>query len=149
MEISMSNFLQNQKGQAVAEFAIILPILFLLIFGIINFGMYIHARYIVTVAATEGARVGSLFNENTKIRGIIVNNIKSNLKYEESLLNIALTPIDNRKVGDELKVDVEYLLSLPINFNFENLDIPIFSSKGVKVKASVITTVESDQTGEV
>ncbi len=46
-------------GQAVVEFAIIIPVLLLLMIGLINLGVIINAQIILTQAAWEGARTGS------------------------------------------------------------------------------------------
>lgn len=48
--------LRGRKGQALAEFALILPVLFLLIAGIIEFGRGWNIKQAVTDAAREGAR---------------------------------------------------------------------------------------------
>jgi Flp pilus assembly protein TadG len=48
--------LRGQKGQALAEFALILPVVFLLIAGIIEFGRGWNIKQAVTDAAREGAR---------------------------------------------------------------------------------------------
>jgi Flp pilus assembly protein TadG len=47
---------RNEAGQALAEFALVLPVLLLLIAGIIEFGRAFHIQQIVTDAAREGAR---------------------------------------------------------------------------------------------
>ena len=47
---------RGRKGQALAEFALILPVLFLLIAGIIEFGRAWNIKQAVTDAAREGAR---------------------------------------------------------------------------------------------
>ena len=50
----------GQRGAAAVEMALVLPLLFMLIFGIIEFG-FIFNRYItVTHAAREGVRVYAL-----------------------------------------------------------------------------------------
>ena len=48
----------NQKGATVVEFAIVLSLLLALIFGIIEFGLAIFNRQVITNAAREGARAG-------------------------------------------------------------------------------------------
>lgn len=45
-----------QRGVAAVEFAFILPVLLLLLFGIINFGLLMYDLSVVTNAAREGAR---------------------------------------------------------------------------------------------
>jgi Flp pilus assembly protein TadG len=47
---------RRDEGQALAEFALILPVLFLLIAGIIEFGRAWNIKQAVTDAAREGAR---------------------------------------------------------------------------------------------
>jgi len=49
---------RNQKGASVVEFAIILPILLLLFLGIVDFGLLIYDKQVITNASREGARAG-------------------------------------------------------------------------------------------
>ena len=48
----------NQKGATAVEFALILPLLITLIFGIIEFSLCVFNYHIITNAAREGARAG-------------------------------------------------------------------------------------------
>lgn len=48
----------NQKGVAALEFAIVAPLLSLIAFGIIEFGMLIHNKQVIINASREGARAG-------------------------------------------------------------------------------------------
>ena len=48
----------DQKGAAAVEFAIVLPFLVLLVFGIIEFGTMFYNEQVITNASREGARVG-------------------------------------------------------------------------------------------
>jgi Flp pilus assembly protein TadG len=45
-----------ERGSAAIEFAIILPIFLLVLFGIINYGILMYDQAVVTNAAREGAR---------------------------------------------------------------------------------------------
>jgi len=47
---------ENQRGVAAVEFAIILPILALLLFGIIEFSLLLYNQQVITNASREGAR---------------------------------------------------------------------------------------------
>lgn len=51
-----NSLIQNKDGGAAVEFAIILPILLLIVFGIINFGVLMYDQAVITNAAREGAR---------------------------------------------------------------------------------------------
>jgi Flp pilus assembly protein TadG len=47
---------RNRQGAAVVEFAIVAPVFFLLVFGMIEFGRAIMVQQILTNASREGAR---------------------------------------------------------------------------------------------
>lgn len=50
--------LKSPKGGAALEFAIVLPILLLLVLGIIEFGIVLYNMAVITNAVREGARAG-------------------------------------------------------------------------------------------
>jgi Flp pilus assembly protein TadG len=49
---------RNRKGGAAIEAALLLPLTILLIFGMIEFGLLLYNRQIITNASREGARAG-------------------------------------------------------------------------------------------
>ena len=57
----MKPFLKKQFGVAAVEFAIILPVLLLLIFGAIEFGIMMYDQAVITNASREGARAGVVY----------------------------------------------------------------------------------------
>ena len=50
----------RDRGAAAVEFALLLPLLLLLIFGIIDFGRALNAQITLTQAAREGARLDAI-----------------------------------------------------------------------------------------
>ena len=48
----------NERGAVAAEFAIVIPVLLLIVFGTMEFGMMMYGREVVTNATREGARYG-------------------------------------------------------------------------------------------
>lgn len=48
------------RGAAAVEFALVLPLLLMLVFGIVDFGRLFFAQVSVTQAAREGARLAAL-----------------------------------------------------------------------------------------
>jgi Flp pilus assembly protein TadG len=57
------NRTDRERGAAVVELALVTPFLFLLLFGIIDFGRMLNAQITVTEAAREGARATALGHE--------------------------------------------------------------------------------------
>ena len=50
--------LYSQKGATTVEFAIVCPLLILLLFAMVEFGLYLFNRQVITNACREGARAG-------------------------------------------------------------------------------------------
>ena len=53
--------INNQNGAAMVEFAIVLPVLLLLIFGMLEFSIMLYDKAMLTNASREGTRLGILF----------------------------------------------------------------------------------------
>lgn len=54
--------IREEKGAALIEFALVLPILLILVFGIIEFGFFIYDQSVITNASREAARAGIVLN---------------------------------------------------------------------------------------
>ncbi|MGD0376165.1 MAG: TadE/TadG family type IV pilus assembly protein [Streptosporangiaceae bacterium] len=60
MDHRLSGAAARDRGAAAVEFALLLPVLLLLVFGIIDFGRALNAQITLTQAAREGARLAAL-----------------------------------------------------------------------------------------
>ncbi len=58
----------RDRGAAAVEFALLLPALLLIVFGIIDFGRALNAQITLTQAAREGARLAALGQPNVVSR---------------------------------------------------------------------------------
>lgn len=152
-------FIKNQDGATVVEFAIIAPVLFLLIFGIIEFSLLLYNKGMLNNAAREASRAGVIYFQNlgvisdpnddtyypddTLIKQIVVEYIQNKLLTFGSDVfdntHITVTPpfVDRNKTGIDLNVRVEY------RYNF--LIIPNFVSNlagGVNLVENVVMKLE-------
>ena len=55
---------RKEKGQGLVEFALVLPILLVIIFGLMEMGRLLLAYSSVTTASRQGARYGSTVGDN-------------------------------------------------------------------------------------
>ena len=55
----------GDRGAAAVEFALLLPLLLLIVFGLIDFGRALNAQITLTQAAREGARLDALGSYTT------------------------------------------------------------------------------------
>lgn len=63
---------KHDNGAALVEMALVLPLLMLLVFGIIDFGLCTKDRMAVSQAAREGARVAAVGGGTSAIKDSVV-----------------------------------------------------------------------------
>ena len=63
----MSRSKRDDRGAAMVEFAIVLPVLLLILLGIIEFGRAYNAQVSIQAAAREGARELALRHSSTEV----------------------------------------------------------------------------------
>lgn len=109
--------IKNQKGASAVEFALVLPLLIVLLFGIIEFGLILYDKAVVTNASREGARYGIVYREPgseitcDNITNIIQTYTAGKLITFGSVNNVAISyaPGDcNPGSGNDLTVTVSY-----------------------------------------
>jgi len=82
----------NTKGQSLVEFALILPVLMLIILGIVEFGWLLNGQITLTNAAREGARTAVVCDAATAYNKALT----AVQKYEGvgGLTNVKIKPED-------------------------------------------------------
>jgi Flp pilus assembly protein TadG len=68
---------RNERGSAVVEFALIAPLLLLIVFGIIDFGWMLMKANLVNNATRDAARVASLSGTYTDIDAVVDSELDS------------------------------------------------------------------------
>ena len=61
----------EDQGSAAVEFALVLPVLVLILFGIIDFGRMLNARITLSEAAHEGARAAAILDDQGEAEAVI------------------------------------------------------------------------------
>ena len=64
----------EENGAAAVEFAIILPLLVIFLFGIIEFSLMFYDKAVITNASREGARRGILFSPAPRVDVATIEN---------------------------------------------------------------------------
>ncbi|MCG0274878.1 MAG: pilus assembly protein [Thermosediminibacteraceae bacterium] len=127
---------RTQRGQAVVEFALVLPLLVLILFGVLEFGRIFHTYIVITNAAREGARLGAVGKPDSEI----IARIYETAALPESDERLQITRLEPgeslRTPGTPFTVEVTYSLT-PVT--------PLFSSflpNPVVLRASTVMRVE-------
>ncbi len=68
----------HRRGAATVEFAVVAPLLVLLLFGMIEFGRMIMVQQVLTNASREGARLAALDGSTTEgVKDTVVNYLEN------------------------------------------------------------------------
>jgi len=116
MQMQKKSIFFNQKGATAVEFAIVLSLLITLIFGIIEFSLFIFNRQVITNAAREGARAGIIARAvrlpDSEIKEVVRNYAAQYLvTFGDDVLtdDDIVIPARCLKFKCDLKVQVDYV----------------------------------------
>ena len=138
MRIFNRHSFKNQRGAAVVEFALVVPLLLLVLFGIIEFSVLLYDKAMLTNASREGARAGIVYvpgraatattaeatadvtaikaNIESAVKSYCESNLISFRDGSEVIVATASGDVDSNgkkwESGDSLEVSVTY------DFNF-------------------------------
>ena len=120
--------IKGQRGGSAVEFAIVLPILVVLIFGIIEFSILFYDKAVITNASREGARAGIVFAptgsrlDETEIKAVVNSYCANNLITFGSATsvdtNVDPEDLNSGSPGDPLTVTVDYSYDFLVLPNF-------------------------------
>lgn len=100
---------RTETGQAIAEMALVLPILIVLLFGIVEFGRVLNTYMIVTNLSREAARTGAVGGTDSAITASVQNGaVASGLETSQISVSITPTSISKRVRGSSVEVSVDY-----------------------------------------
>jgi Flp pilus assembly protein TadG len=102
--------LQREDGVVAVEFAIVLPILLLIMFGIIEFGFVLFEKQVITNASREGARYGIVQatprHSEEEIKGVVKGYL-TNAGLKDASATIDVTG-EGLAYPNDLTVRVDY-----------------------------------------
>ena len=102
-------YVRDERGQAMAELALVLPILAMLLFGIVQFGIVFHQYITVTDAVRAGARKAVVSRRDASPAATTeaaVRRAASGL--DAAKLAVSVTTPSGWDPGDDVKVCATY-----------------------------------------
>ncbi len=100
---------RNVKGQTIVEFALILPILLLILLGILEFGRIFSAWMSITHASREGARDAALGGTTLQVEERI-DAVSAGLN--PARIVVLVTPSGSRPRGTMVTVRINYSIDM-------------------------------------
>ena len=105
--------LRAQNGQTMAEFALVLPLLALLLFGVIQFGITFNHYITLTDAVRAGARKGAVGRHLPNPRQAVIDQVRAagtDLKTADLAIDVTST----WQPGEEVRVHASYPYSISL-----------------------------------
>ncbi|HEX5631377.1 MAG TPA: TadE family protein [Acidimicrobiia bacterium] len=115
--------MKHEDGAALVEFAIVLSLLVLILFGIIEFGRAYNAQATLTHASREGVRVLAITGDATEAAAAARNAAPS---LDPALIGVSTEPCSPG-----------YPTELTVTYPF-NLDIPFFGARSLTLDATAV-----------
>ncbi len=131
-----------EEGQNIVEFALVLPLLLLLMLGLINIGLLVNSQIILTHAAWEGARVGATLNV---VEGegdeAIVTAVQASLAglADPENVDIAITPTEDERAAQSWPLPRGETLSVQLSYTF-TASLPL--QVELNLEASAVSRME-------
>jgi Flp pilus assembly protein TadG len=112
---------QAQQGAAAVEFALVLPILLLVFFGMVELSLALYDKAIITNASREGARAGIVLSSpkmtDAQIRAVVLNYTNG------SLISLGTTTAPTVTVVQSNPASFPNALRVTVSYTYKGLGV--------------------------
>jgi Flp pilus assembly protein TadG len=105
--------IRSQKGQSLTEFALALPVLALLLFAVIQFGIVFNNYVTLTDATRAGARKGAVGRQLPDPQGSTITAVR-NSAQDLKQANLVVTVTSTWQPGADVSVTATYPYSISL-----------------------------------
>lgn len=135
----------GERGAALVEFALVLPLLLLVLFGIIEFSVLLYDKAVITNASREAAREWVVYRDGTLTPKLNLANLQKVVDdYAKDRLisfNSGAPPLTSTNPVDPTSFNSGDQLSLTVQYNYDFLFLPAFMEGLLPTVALDATTV--------
>ena len=138
--------LKLQTGSNIVEFAFVMPLLLILVFGIIDFSIGLYDKAVITNAAREGARTGIVYAKarltKEQVEQVVTNYLNGRLiTFGEAIADPTATFTPDRGNGNQQSGDT---LTVTVDYQYDYVMIArLFPSLGsLQIRATSVMRVE-------
>jgi TadE-like protein len=125
--------MKGERGQAIVEFALVVPLLLVVILGVVLVAEIGVARLALEHAAAEAARTGSLTNDDDLVRSTVAAAVAP---LDPTSVKVIIEPTENESPrssmprGSLLRVRLRYTIPVPLGF----VGLPRLSVEGTAAR---------------
>lgn len=135
---------REQRGIAAVEFSLIAPLVFILLFGIVEFGLALWRKQVLTSAVREGARKGVVATTPRKTKAEIETVVKDYLTgvgWDSTKATVVATGAQGAP-GSSLTVNATYPSSLRVISRLMPGTFTVNNAGDVTLNAKVVMQME-------
>jgi Flp pilus assembly protein TadG len=106
---------KREQGQTMAEFTLVLPVLAILLFGVIQFGIVFNHYLAVTDAVRAGARQAAVarFLPAAEREAKVEEKVRASAEnLDQDILEVSVDPSDDWEPGSDVTVTATYEYSI-------------------------------------
>jgi Flp pilus assembly protein TadG len=104
---------RSERGQSMTEFALVLPLIVLLLFGIIEFGMTFNDYISLTDAVRAGGRKGAVARHDSDPVGATIAQVRDTGE-DLNPADLQIEVESSWNVGDDVRVSASYPYSIEL-----------------------------------
>jgi Flp pilus assembly protein TadG len=113
IEMAVRKLIAQERGQSMAEFAIVLPVLVVVLFGIVQFGIVFNNYVTLTDAVRAGARTAAVSRQDANPAGEATTMVRhSATNLDQSNLDVSVD--SDWQTGDDVTVTATYPYSISL-----------------------------------
>ena len=136
----LSDRVRGQRGQALIEFAFVLPLIIVFLFSIVDFGIAIDRRIVLQHAVREGARKAAVTSDMTAIVDTTVDQSQGLL--ESADVSVCYEDTDGNgnpgDSGDNVRVSATF------TYDFTVAITEVFNAFGASLPSGITMTPTAD-----
>ena len=107
---------RGEKGASAVEFALVLPPLLLVLFGITDIGIILYRQQVITYVSRDAARFAVAWPQPSET--VVENRIISQLNGSPLFTGVSASNVDYSISGNDLTVTIHYPLTFLVLSNF-------------------------------
>ncbi|MGJ9384759.1 TadE/TadG family type IV pilus assembly protein [Salipaludibacillus sp. CF4.18] len=97
--------IKKEDGQSLVEFALVLPLVLLLLVGVVDFGRVLYTHLQLELVTQETVRLGGLGQSDEVITSYAKDNFHAG---DSTKLNVSISPTGTRSPGTYVTVEISY-----------------------------------------
>jgi Flp pilus assembly protein TadG len=137
----------NERGASAIEFAIVLPVLLLILFGIIEFSLLMFDKAVLTNASREGARAGIVYRSPTRMSAPEITAVVNGYCQNHLISFGSTTPVPAVDINPEDPSGIASgeTLIVTVSYTYDFLLLPSFVTRlapGINLVATTAMRAE-------